>query len=457
MTGSRSFRVAATSARVLTGVVVAAACVVGVVVGVAAPWPTVENTPAQTLVAPVPGNTVLVCNGDVRAIGRDSSNPLQMVSAGSPALTVDGSQGSPESTALTVDDLAGGGGDVRRLTASVQDRTAPLLGAAESLMLRAEDLIGFAAAPCREALTESWLVGGSVATGTEDLVVLTNPGDVPSTVTLTVYGEAPGSRTVVVPAATQIALPLTSMAVGSEAPVVRVVTAGAPVRAVLQSSLTRTLDPIGVDLQDAVPSPQRHPVIAGVRVFEGDSDTAVLRLLSPDADGEAQVTVRAEGQTATATAFQVPLTAGLPAEVALTGAPEGAYVVHIDADESVVAAVRQEDGDVPGSDFAWVTPAPEIGTETFVAVPAGPSPRLVLVNDEEEDATATLRRGDGSPQEVTVPAGSSIAVDVRPRAVYSLSASGPVRAAVSMTAAGALAAWPVWPAAGTAERITVYH
>lgn len=73
--GNRAFRVAATSARVIMGVAVIAACVVGVATAIHAPWPTVAHFPAQVEVTPVPGDSVLVCNGDLRALGRDASAP----------------------------------------------------------------------------------------------------------------------------------------------------------------------------------------------------------------------------------------------------------------------------------------------------------------------------------------------------------------------------------------------
>ena len=461
MTGNRAFRMAATGARVLTGAVVAVACVLGVTLAVTAPWPTVAHEPAHAEVTPLPGDTVLVCNGDFRAIGRDPSNPLEMVSAASPQLTVDGSAGSPESTELSSDDLADGG-SARRLVGVVDGRTAPLIGATESVSLSESDLFGLAAAPCRPAGTESWLVGGTVETGTEDLIILTNPGVVPSTVTLSLYGSVRASSTVIVPAESQIALPLTSIAAGSDFPVVKVTATGSPVRAVLQSSLIRTLDPSGVDLQDSVAAPQQHPVLPGIQVFEspGDnSEMAILRLLSPEVDAQAVVTVTELGSSAIVDEFTVPLTADEPTEVSLSTLDPGSYTVRIDADAPVLAAARQQDGAGPENDFAWVTPAPEIDDEVFVAVPAGPSPLLVLVlvNDEDADATVEVSPVDGgAPIEVTVPAGSSASVEVEPRTVYSMSSTMPVHASVTMTASGALAVWPVWPAAGAQQSITVY-
>lgn len=458
MNSTRAFRVAATGARVVTGVVVAAGCVVGVVAAVAAPWPVMEQAPAAVEVAPVPGDTELVCAGDFRAIGRDPAEPQKMVSAGTPHRTVDGSTDDVRTEELTTSGLDSAG-KLPLLVGEVEARKAPLLGAAESLTVSADDLAGFAAAPCREPRAESWLVGGSAATGAEDIVTLTNPGAVAATVTLTVFGDDVTSSEVVVPARTQTALPLTSIAPDSPTPVVKVSAAGAPVRAMLQSALTRTLDPSGIDLQDAVAGPQQHPVIAGVRVFADgglDTDMAVLRMLSTDVDAQATVTVRAVGSSSAPMQFDVPLTADVPSEVALGDVAPGQYVVEIDADAPILSAVRQQDGAGRGYDFAWVAPAPEIDGETTVAVPAGPEPRLNLVAVDAE-ATVTLQPiAGGDPKTLTIPAGGSATVAVDQRTVYSLSSTAPVHAAVDMTTGGALAAWPVWPSAGAEQTVTVY-
>lgn len=458
MTGNRAFRVAATSARVITGALVAAACVAGTVLAVSATLPTITHEPAQADVTPLPGDAVLVCNGDFRALGRDPLNSLEMVSAGSPRFTSGGTAGPPESTSITADDLVGAG-EVRRLVGEVQDRTPPLIAGAESFTLAEDDLFGFAAAPCRPASSESWLVGGTVETGAKDVIVLTNPGAVPSTVSLSVFGTVRASTSVIVPAGTQAALPLSSIASGSEIPIVKVTATGSPVRAVLQSSLTRTLDPAGVDLQDAVSAPQRHPVIPGVQVLQAPADgseMAVLRLMSPDVDTDVVVTMRRVGESSAATELPVTLAADQPTEISLASVPVGEYVVDIEAEAPVLAGIREQDGSGPQTDFAWLLPAPEFDDEVIVSIPEGPAPRLVLANDEDEDAVVEIAVPGGEPSTVTVPAGSSASFEVDPRTSYSLSTSGPVHASVRMTAAGALAGWPVWPEAGAQQTITVY-
>lgn len=459
MSGTRAFRVVATSARVVTGVAVAAACVLGIVAAVHAPWPVVAHAPAQVDVTPLPGDSVLVCNGDLRALGRDASAPLDMRSAATPSRTIGGTSGDPASHGLAVQDLEDAG-EVPVLTGTVDGRSAPLIAGAESVSIAADDLSGFAALPCGAPRLESWLVGGSIDTGTEDLVILTNAAQVPSTVTLSVYGTTRSTRTVVVPSQAQVALPLTSFATGQDAPVVKVTAVGAPVRATLQSSLVRVLDPVGIDLQDSIPGPRQSFVLTGVQAFSPSGDDAemtVLRLLSPGSDTTARVRVQAEGTTASADEFTVPLTAALPAQVSLSGLEPGQYTVEIEADAPVVAAARQQDGFGLGSDFAWVTPAPEIGTEALFSVPAGPGARLQVANASDEEATVTVEPlDDGKPQEIVIPAGETLGVAVDARTTYRIRTTAPVHAAVTLTAQGALAVLPVQASTATEKTITVY-
>lgn len=459
MSGTRAFRVAATGARLVTGIVVAAACAVGVVAAVHAPWPTVEGTPAQVDVTPLPGDSVLVCNGDFRALGRDPNAPLEMRSAGAPSLTADGTAGAPTRSALTAPDLVDGG-EVPVLTGTVEGRSAPLVAGAESRTLDADDLAGYAALPCGVPRLESWLVGGSVGTGTEDLVLLANAGEVPATVTLSVYGTTRSARTVVVAPGTQVGLPLASIAAGNEAPVVEVTAVGAPVRAVLQSSLVQVLDPSGVDLQDAVGGAQQNVVLTGVQAFpvDGDeADTTVLRMLAPDADARARVRVLPADGGAAPEEFLVPLTAEEPAQVSLSGLQPGRYTVEIEAEGPIVAAVRQQDGAGRDTDFAWVTPAPELDGEVLVAVPAGPSPRLQIVNTSEQESVVTVEPVEGGAvQELRIPAGATEVIAVAARTSYRLTASSAVHAAVTLTASGAMAVLPVQPGPGVEQAITVY-
>lgn len=459
MSTRRGIRIV-TGARVVAGAVVAAGCVLAVVLGASAPLPGIRNTPAVSTVSPVPGDTVIVCNGSFRALGRDSVRAEAMVSAAGPTLTVDRTQAEPEVAELAMPDVTGGAG-AQSLTGVVVDRVAPLLSASESMTVDADDMRGFAAAPCREPATTSWLVGGDVSTGASDVIVLSNPGDVPATVQIDVYGEARAASTAVVPAGTQLGVPLASVAAGEPRPVVQVTSDGVPIRASLQSSLIRTLDPVGIDLQDGVTGPQDRLTLLGVQASHapGDDATAVvLRVLSPEADAQAVVGVRPVGGAASdVEEFPVALTADVPAEVALSGLEPGVYDVEVTGTAPIVAAVRQTVRAGTQADFAWMTAAPEIVAETAFTVPRGPSATLLLKNNGAADVSVGLA-GGGEDQQVLVPAGSSVSVPVRAGSSWRLSPSGPVRAAVTMVGDDAdakVAGWPLTPSAVNQQPIDV--
>ncbi|WP_309065081.1 DUF5719 family protein [Microbacterium sp.] len=454
----RTIRLAATGSRIAVGAAIAAACVVGVTGAAAAPWPTVQTEPAYSTVAPVPGDTVLVCNGSFRALGRDSMRAELMISAAAPQVRVDAAAAQPESADLAMPELEGGTG-ARVLTGVVQGRTAPQFAAVESVTLDDEDLRGLAAAPCREPSTRSWLVGGDVSTGASDVIVLSNPGDVPATVQLDVYGEARAASTVIVPAKTQMGVPLASVASGQQHPVVEVNAEGAPVRATLQSGLVRTLEPVGIDIQDGVGGAQNSHTLVGVQVApitEGDDATgAVVRLLAPEADTEATVRVRAVGTTSVLDEYTVPLVTGTPVEIALTGLSDGAYDVQVDAAAPVVAAARQMVRSGAVADFAWMTPAPQIAAPTMFSVPGDDPATLYLRNTSDEGVTITLE-GQGG-RRLQLGAGGSASLPVSAGG-YTLTPSGPVHAAIGIRGAddeAIVAGWPLWASAATQQPIVV--
>ncbi|UNK69704.1 DUF5719 family protein [Microbacterium sp. H1-D42] len=455
----RTIRLAATGARIATGAVVAAACVLGVAAAVAAPWPQVQNEPATTVVTPVPGDTTLICNGSFRALGRDSSQADLMVSAGVPRLRVEAEQDSAVTEPLSMPDVTGGDG-AQTITAHVQDRTVPLIAASESIRLFDEDLRGFAAAPCREASMHSWLVGGDVSTGASDIIVLSNPGSVPATVDLTVYGLQRAASTTIVPPRTQIGLPLASVAAGEQRPVVEVTSSGAPVRATLQSAFTRTLDAVGIDLQDGIGGAQNQLMLLGVQsdpASAGDDATGiVLRMLAPDAEAQATIRVREEGSLRVLDEYTFELAAMIPSEISLPGLAQGAYDIEVEATAPIVAAARQTQRDGGKQDFSWMLPAPALQGTVMFSVPSGAPATLYLRNTQDSPVTVTL---DGADQR-TVELQASDSATVRLRAgAYTLESESPVHAAVGMlntSGTPAIAGWPLWPPAATQRPIVVH-
>ncbi|WP_295831774.1 DUF5719 family protein [uncultured Microbacterium sp.] len=461
MSERRLVRVAATSARVVAGAAVATAAVLGTVVAIAAPWPQYSSNPVRVQVTPTPGDTLLACDGPLLALGRSADSASSLSSAAGQQVVSGPADSDASSTALT-GATSDASGDAEALRAAPRDGAPSPLAAAGSATAAASDLIGFAASACRPPLAESWLVGGATTTGANDLVVLANPGAVPATVQLSVYGakgvsDPPSGQNLVVPAGGRRVVPLAGLLLGEESPVVRVVSSGAPVHASLQAQLTRLLLPGGVDQVAPLAQADTRLVMPGVQVLATDASQAgtVLRLLSPGSDASATVTLVPNDPSVSAPApTDIPLTAGLPTSVNLSGAAAGAYTVDVTATAPVVGATWSTTGFGEGSDFAWYVPAPAISTPSAIAVAPGVGANLVIAGGDTDTAVTLTPADGGAAITTTVAAGASVAVPVA-AGDYRLETAAPVRAAVTYAGTGALASYPLWPADAAASALTI--
>lgn len=466
MSRRRALVWAATSTRLVVGAALAAGIVLVVGVGVAAPWPTHEQEAASLTVTPTPADTVLACSGPLLALGRDATQAgaLTSVAAGE-AVSASAGAALDESTLSSSPAVAGSDGALSLLAAPEGDVRSDA-AAASSATIEAEDLRGYTASACRPPLIESWLVGGSTTTGAADLVLLANPSDVAATVQLTLYGATglttpPGGADLRVDARSQRIVPLAALGVGEEAPIVRVTASGAPIAASLQSNITRTLLPGGVEQTGAIVGAETTQVVPGVQVLQsavdvGDSGaTTVVRVLSPGSPTTVTVTaVDEDGEEALRQ--EAPLDADLPTEIDLAGLAAGRYSVAVTADVPVVAAIWQTTGLGEGSDFAWYTPAPLVSVPTLVAVPPGPTSVLFLAGaGEAADVALEPVSGPGAALDATVSVDGLTVVTVTSGTVYRLESTSPLRAAVSYSGQGLLGGYPVWPADAAAAPLTV--
>lgn len=469
MSDRRLFRLATTGARVLAGTVVAAVFATAVVTGVTVPWPTLEREPLRIAANPAPADAVGVCAGPLLVLGRDPERADALsVAATQRVVSGTGDAGvAATETALAAPSVPDPDG-AAVFTAQPQAGEAAQVAAAGSASVDADDLTGFAASACQAPLMQSWIVAGATTTGSSDLLLLANPGEVPATVQLTVYGATgaqvpPGGSDLVVAAGQQRIVPLAGLLLGEESPVVRVTATGAPIRAALQSSITRTLVPGGVDQTGAVVSAATTQVIVGVDVTPAAADddtagaTSVVRLVSADADTTATVSA-VDQDGGIALSQQVPLTAALPTELELTGLAAGTYSVRVEASAPVVAAEFQSTGLGAGSDFAWYAATPALTADALLAVPEGPDPTLWVVNAGDTEVTVAVEPLSGaSATELRIPAGAAAAQPVDASGVYRLHPSAAtVHASVSFAGPGALAGMPVWPADSAAGTVVVY-
>lgn len=451
-------------ARLAIGLAVAFAAAACGTAAVFVDVPGLTRDAVSTTATPSAGESVVTCAGPVLAIGRQTGNAAQLSDAAAETSTASADAGASV-MALSAPDVTDGAGPLVFTAAPIGGEPTDI-AAAGSATVSANDLRGFAATSCERALMESWLVGGSAATGAADLVVLANPGTVAARVSIAVFGAtgltvpATGEAIVVAPG-TQRVIPLAALALGEENPVLRVTAAEAPVRASLQASLTRVLEPGGVDQVgvSAVPAPQL--TIPGVPVTVatgtgGDSNIPTsLRLLAPTDDATATVTI-AGASGAAGEPQTVPLTAGVPLQVDLPGLAVGTYTVTVNATAPVTGAVWATSGFGAGSDFGWFVAAEAVDAPRLVAVADGPNPVLTLVGTARS-VRVTDEASDGEVAEVALGTNAVAAVSVRPGAVYLIDpGEGEVRAAITYTGDTAIAGYPVSPSAAASAAFTVY-
>jgi hypothetical protein len=465
--------------------------IVGLAVGVAAvgaaalaDWPTAEKPPPSVVVTPQPAEQQRVCPGPLLTLAEDSTQASAATSVGTAAsiyvARAAGSNGSPITPDL-VDIKAPDNADARAdgspLLLSVPAQpgveAAPLVVGSQSQSVASETIGGLAVAGCAEATGSAWLVGGSTDVGHTSLVLLSNPSTVLATVSLTVYSEtgqvdAPGSTGILVQPGTQRIVSLAGLAPNLKSPIVHVQSRGGQVAASLEESLVNGIKPGGVELMGQTAPAALEQTIAGLLVTAaptgGAADSAELsddmpsvRILVP---GDAPATVRlgltSDDGVAPGLALQFQVPPGIATEVPLTGITAGSFTVRLSSDQPIVAAARAATTGTASADFAWFPASNALTGDFLVAVAAGPSPTLHLHNPGDTDAQLGITTEDGARSAVTIPAGQSTFVALRPSARYSVTGGTSTIASVGYSGDGLLSSFALQPTGPLATPITVY-
>ncbi|WP_430646003.1 DUF5719 family protein [Agromyces sp. GXS1127] len=453
---------------------------VGAVLAASAlPLPDLAAEPPSTVVQPAESRQLQVCPGPLLSLADDSAsaNVARSVGPVDLAITSDPADAAIERVALeAVDDgAAGTNGGPTAISAEPGTVLAGMLAGAQAQEVGAESLRGLAAAACVEPSADSWLVAGATDVGRSGLVLLSNPGEVASTVDVRVAGEtgaveAPSGLGIVVPPGSQRIVSLAGLAPNVRTPVVHVTSTGAPVAAALQHSVVLGLDPAGVELSTPTAPPATRQVVPGVVVSgdrgvapdddhaEGD-DFPALRLYAPDAaEATAVVEIRDDGG-ALVSDVEVALAPGQVTDLPLGTLDPGVYTLVIDADAAIVASARSTvlaDGDDPIlADLAWAVATGALLERAAVAIPDGPGATLRLANPDEEDVAATVTV-DGSERSVTVPSGGTASVAVQAGDRVVLDGVEGLHGAVTFGDDEQLAAMPVAPPGPLASPVRVF-
>ncbi|MGA1835527.1 DUF5719 family protein [Herbiconiux sp. 11R-BC] len=477
MAGNR--RVLATGARVVTGLVVAAVAVVAVGAAVVLPLPGVTAQPASFTIDPAPAEQVRACTGPlVRLSDSTGQDATAISSVGTAQLKAAAAQASTplDVSGLSSPDDRAGSSDTApaRVGLPAQEAAAgTLFAAAQSQTVASGDLVGFASTACGEAGTDSWLVAGATTVGRTSFVLLSNPGDVPAVVDLTVFGDqgtitSPGSKNIDVPARSTRILSLAGFAPDLASPVVHVVTTVGAVYAAVQHSVVRGLEPGGVEMAGPTTAPAGTQTIPGVQVSGtssiaqrlGTPDAAdlqsIVRMYVPGPD-PASVTVRVteEKTGGFQTSYQVGLTPGIVTEFPLQDVPDGVYTVDIQSDQPLVAGARTSTIANGAVDLAWYQAVSPLAPSFFVAAASGPNPRLHLVNNTGADVPITLTTPAGVQTSVTIVPGTRY-VPLEAGTSYTVAASASLSAAVTYFGDGFSSSFAVVPPGPAAAPVVVY-
>jgi hypothetical protein len=323
---------------------------------------------------------------------------------------------------------------------------------------------GLALSECQEPRTETWLVGGDTTTGRQTVLSLSNPGLVPATVNVDVWGQsgaipAPLGQGILVAPKTQRVISLAGLAPGEAQPVVRVSSAGTGVVAALHTTISRGLEADGLAVITGQASPSNTRVIPGlfgpppevvgpIRGKDGYADVGgSLRVLSPDA--AASVTVTAVRPSLGNITVRLELQAGQVGDLSLDELASGDYSLVLESTEPIVAGVRNSVGNDQRTDTSWGGSSYPVEQETVFVVPAIAESRLTLVNPGDSSVTYAL---DGRSS--SVQAGGMVTRSVGAGS-YSLVADGPLFAAVSTRGDTVMGYLQVLPTPASQEPIRV--
>ncbi|MEO8529380.1 MAG: DUF5719 family protein [Pseudolysinimonas sp.] len=489
-------------ARIVTGAIASGVALVVVAAVGLIPLPTFSAEPRAATIQPAAADQVRVCPGAAVRLGDETGGQADSAFAiGAPTVISAAVEGQLGAAPLPNSDAGSGGTSAAPQVLRVPPSEGALLAGAQSQDVDAPDFHGLTSAVCAEPSGSIWLVGGALAVGRTTLLMVANPTDVDSQVSLEIWGEhgavtAPGMAGIQVAAGTQVTLSLAGFAPGLVSPVVHVTARGGRVVADLQQSIVRGLDAVGVETIGGSADPSMAVVVPGVRILDAVGTArasaladwqdviAAVRIATPGGV-DATVTVRVVPETAgvLGASFNISVPAGTVVELPLDSEAEaetvdgsggdtsgngseelrfgdGRYTVFIDSDQPVVAGVRATTAEdsasnsdtvdssstvVPPSDFAWFSSTPALGDTTLITVPNAPEPVISIVNPGSDDVQAELtsRAGGSVPIQLLVPAGGTVSVVVPPGSSYLLTGGTGLGVAVTSAAPGQLAAFVV--------------
>lgn len=296
--------------------------------------------------------------------------------------------------------------------APTAERTARATGLSQWVATSGE-LRGLAYSGCTTPAIESYLVAGSTELSHSARLIIINPGQVASEVSLEIFterGQAGNvSETLTVPAGGQRSVLVEASAPDLSRIAVAVRATGAPVAAFMQINALDGLDQAGLEMITPSDAPARSVLVPGLELTGEATDAAdgdlpahlhpVIRLVNP---GSEVITARLsllteDGRQPIAGADAVAVDPGAVFDVPLDGLKLERATVQVEADGVILASGRSVSAGIPDTDalsdtqqvhdIAWSagrSPAPEV----LLAVPQhheGIADSLTIANPGSDD------------------------------------------------------------------------
>jgi hypothetical protein len=343
--------------------------------------------------------------------------------------------------------------------------------AAESIELFTDNMVGFLATECSDALNSAWLVGGSTETGRDAVLTISNPARVDARVDLEFYGaegfiEAPASRGIIVPAGAQRSYSLAGFAPNESSPVIHVVSNGAPVWATLQVSTVRGLVPGGLDRITAVDEPAtvlsipliREPdaeVIGPLRSEPGYDDTeTMVRLFVPGSE-DATITMTFTPHASDDEPFDVTteIAAQKVVDIPVAELHDGDFTVTITSTTPLFATARvsSHNMDTEVTDVAW---APALAASNQLSAAAIPFRGTLAISNPQDTEVSVVVTANGVESTVIVGAFGTTPLTVKAGSVY-LRSDSPYVSTIFIETPNGIAVIRPRPAPLGAQAVTV--
>lgn len=398
----------------------------GTLVALFAPIGAGLGAPASALNPTIPVSVAaaplnLVCPGALlRLGGTDGTDPDLRERIAEARVSVGSADQAP--TSLGGDPLALVGGFVEaRISASgvlanqtaTADQGSPLLTAAQSQSVQVARMQGLASSACIQPAAESWFIAGSTEPGSETILILVNPSQVTSTVTVAAHAASGGvsSDQVVIPAGETRLFQLDSILNSESEFSLHISASQGKVAAFLQQRETNGLSASGIDLVTPAAAAALFNVVPGILVRGSNLRVAGevgnwLRVYNPGTEA-AELLIEVVGSTTEqyGGVLQATVSAKNTVDIPLVGLPDGTYAAFVTSTMPVMAGAFSEGAvSLEAKDIAWSQGAVSQPASFAFAVPTGG--QMQITNPAEQSVTLSISDSQGTTA-IVLPAKST--------------------------------------------------